>query len=255
MSFIETRTDGPILIVTLNRPDARNAFDKAMADDMEAVMDRYESSSELRAAILCAKGPTFSAGQDLKAAARGERAVSKVRGGFGIFRKPPLKPLIAAVEGHALAGGMELTLCCDLIVASSSSMFGLAEAKHSLVALGGGCFRLPRLLPYQLAMEMLLTAQPKSAEVMHRFGYVNSLVEPGQVMEEALRLAALIAANAPLAVRASKEIAWTSMTERWTDAEAWEKQVPAVQPVLDSHDFKEGLRAFAEKRPPVWLGH
>ncbi len=254
MSFIDTRVEGHVLVITLNRPEARNAFDKAMADDMEAVIDRYEATPELRVAIIRAEGPTFSAGQDLKAAARGERAISKVRGGFGIFRKPPMKPLIAAVEGQALAGGMELTLCCDLIVASSTSVFGLAEVKRNLVALGGGCFRLPRRLPYQLAMELILTAEPKTAQEMRHFGYVNSVVEPGKVMDEAFRLAGLIAANAPLAVRASKEIAWTSQSEGWDDTQGWERQPDIVAPVLASQDFKEGLQAFAEKRPPVWQG-
>lgn len=254
MAHIHTAVQGHVLVVTLNRPEARNAFDRAMADTMEAVMDDYEAQPDLRVAILRAEGPTFSAGQDLKAAERGEVATSPVRGAFGLFRKPPMKPLIAAVEGQALAGGMELTLCCDLVVASRAATFGLTEVRHSLVALGGGCFRLPQRLPYPVAMELILTAEPKSAEFMHRLGYVNSVVEPGQVMTEALRLATLIARNAPLAVRASKEIAWSSMAQGWRDEEAWDRQAQIAATVLGSEDLREGLRAFAQKRPPAWKG-
>lgn len=254
MAHIQTQIQEHILVITLNRPDARNAFDRSMAEAMEAVMDDYEAQPELRVAILRAEGPTFSAGQDLKAAERGEVATSPVRGAFGLFRKPPMKPLIAAVEGQALAGGMELTLCCDLVVASREAVFGLTEVRHSLVALGGGCFRLPQRLPYAVAMELILTAEAKSAEFMHRLGYVNSVVEPGQVMTEALRLAALIARNAPLAVQASKEIAWSSMVRRWPDEAAWDQQAQIAAKVLGSEDLREGLRAFAEKRPPAWKG-
>jgi enoyl-CoA hydratase len=254
MAHIQTTVQDHVLVITLNRPEARNAFDRAMAEAMEAVMDDYEARPDLRVAILRAEGPTFSAGQDLKAAERGEAAVSPVRGAFGLFRKPPTKPLIAAVEGQALAGGMELTLCCDLVVASRDAAFGLTEVRHSLVALGGGCFRLPQRLPYSVAMELILTAEPKSAEFMQRFGVVNSVVEPGQAMTEALRFAALIARNAPLAVRASKQIAWASMSGRWPDERAWHRQAQIAAMVLASDDLREGLRAFAEKRSPVWTG-
>lgn len=162
MSYIKTETRGAILIITLDRPDARNAFNRAMAEEMERIIDAYEADVALRAAVIQANGPTFSAGQDLKAAAAGEMATTEARGGFGIMKKPPAKPLITAVEGQALAGGMELSLCCDLIVASRTSVFGLAEAKRGLVAVGGGCFRLPRRLPYHIAMEMILTAEPRA---------------------------------------------------------------------------------------------
>lgn len=254
MAFIQTETRGHVLIITLNRPEARNAFNKAMADEMQAIIDGYEADSNLRVAILRAEGSTFCSGQDLKEAAQGIRAVADRRGGFGIMKKPPFKPLIAAVDGQALAGGMEMTLCCDLVVASTTSVFGLAEAKRSLVATGGGCFRLPRRLPWAVAMEMILTAQTKTAQDMKQHGYVNSVVEPGAVLEEALRFATVIAENGPLAVRAAKEIALTSMVENWSDQEAWEKQQPIVAPVMRSEDLQEGLRAFAEKRPAVWKG-
>ena len=159
--YIQTEVRGHVLIIRLNRPEARNAFNKGMAEEMEAIVDDYEADANLRAAIIVAEGPTFSAGQDLIAAAKGERAVTRKRGGFGIMGQPPAKPLIAAVEGQALAGGMELTLCCDIIVASRAAVFGLAEAKRGLVAVGGGCFRLPRRVPYQVAMEMIVTAEPQ----------------------------------------------------------------------------------------------
>jgi enoyl-CoA hydratase len=254
MSFIRTETRGHVLVITLNRPEARNAFNRAMADEMQAIMDGYEADANLRVAILRAEGSTFCSGQDLKEAAQGGRAVADRRGGFGIMKKPALKPLIAAVDGQALAGGMELTLCCDLVVASTTSVFGLAEAKRSLVATGGGCFRLPRRLPWAIAMELILTAQPKSAQEMKQHGYVNSVVEPGAVLDETLRLAGLIAENGPLAVKAAKEIALTAMMENWSDDEAWAKQVAIVAPLMKSADLQEGLKAFAEKRPAVWQG-
>jgi enoyl-CoA hydratase len=254
MSFIRTETRGHVLIITLNRPEARNAFNRAMAEEMEAAIDRYEEETELRAAIIRAEGVTFSAGQDLKDAAKGERAVSKTRGGFGIMAKPPSKPLIAAVDGQALAGGMELTLCCDIVVASETSVFGLMEAKRGLVAVGGGCFRLPHRIPHNIALELILTAEPRSAEDMHRFGYVNSVVEPGEVLNEALRYARLIARNGPLAVKASKEIARRSVAEGWTDEQGWKNQMPITAPVMQSEDLREGLAAFAQKRDPVWKG-
>ncbi|MDI3382551.1 crotonase/enoyl-CoA hydratase family protein [Xenophilus aerolatus] len=254
MTYIHTEKRGYVLLITIDRPDARNAFNRQMALDLESALDDYEADPALRVAILQAKGPVFCSGQDLKAAAKGEFSASHHRGGFGIMAKPPEKPLMAAVEGQVLAGGMEITLCCDLIIASSAAVFGLAEAKRSLVATGGACFRLPRRLPYPIAMEMLLTAQTKSAEEMRQHGYVNRVVEPGGALEAALAIAEIIAANGPLAVRLAKKIAWDALAERWPESEAWDRQDEIVQPLLDSHDLKEGLAAFAEKRPAVWLG-
>lgn len=254
MSYLLTETRGHTLVITLNRPEARNAFNAPMAAEMEAIVDRYEDDGALRVAILRAEGSTFCSGQDLKEAAQGGRAVAPKRGGFGIMRKPPVKPLIAAVDGQALAGGMELTLCCDLVVASTRSVFGLAEVRRSLVAVGGGCFRLPKRLPWPIAMELILTAETKSAQEMKHFGFVNSVVEPAAVLDEALRFASLIARNGPLAVKASKGIALASTAENWSDEEAWERQMAIAAPVLTSEDLKEGLAAFAQKRDPVWQG-
>lgn len=252
--FIQTETRDHVLVIRLNRPQARNAFNRQMAEDFEAIIDAYEDDAALRCAVICAEGPTFSAGQDLIAAAKGEMAATRKRGGFGVMTKPPEKPLIAAVEGQALAGGMELTLCCDLVVASRAAVFGLAEAKRGLVAVGGGCFRLPRRVPYQIAMELILTAEPRPAEDMHRFGYVNRLVEPGQALDAALEIAERIARNGPLAVRASKAIAARSVAEQWSDETAWVEQRAIVAPLAGSEERREGLRAFAEKRDPVWTG-
>lgn len=252
--FIQTQTDGHVLTITLNRPKARNAFNLAMALRMERIIDEFDDDKNLRVAIIKAEGPTFSAGQDLIAAAKGERAVGNTRGGFGIMNRPPSKPIIAAVEGQALAGGMELTLCCDIVVASTAAVFGLSEAKRGLVAIGGGCFRLPKRIPYQIAMELILTAEPRPAVEMAHFGFVNRVVEPGQAYPEALKFAALIARNGPLAVRASKAIAAGSFAHQWSDDEAWENQRSIMEPVMASKDLKEGLKAFAEKRDPVWSG-
>lgn len=252
--LIETECQGHVLIIRLNRPEARNAFNLAMAQEMSDTLDMFDADPELRVGIITGNGPSFCAGQDLIEAAQGKFAATESRGGFGIMTRGPDKPLIAAVEGHALAGGMELTLCCDLIVATTASVFGLAEVKRSLIALGGGVFRLPRRVPYHVAMEILLTAEPKPAAEMAAHGLVNRVVEPGQALATALELAAQIARNGPLAVKATKAIAAKSFAEGWNDADGWAKQMAMAMPVLTSEDLKEGLKAFAEKRDPVWTG-
>jgi enoyl-CoA hydratase len=252
--YIRTETHDSVLLITLDRQESRNAFNRAMAEEMEGIIDAYESDPALRAAVIQAVGPTFSAGQDLKEAAIGGMATTPRRGGFGIMALPPTKPLIAAVEGEALAGGMELSLCCDLIVASNKAVFGLAEARRGLVAIGGGCFRAPRRMPYHIAMEMILLGESIPAAELYRVGYVNRLVEPGQASVTALDLARRIASNGPLAVIASKAIAARSQAEQWTDQKGWSEQMTIVAPVLESEDLMEGLRAFAEKRPAIWKG-
>ena len=244
--------DGHTLIIRINRPEVRNAFDGSTARAMEAVIDDYDADPALRCAVITGSDIVFSAGQDLVAAARGDMAVTQRRGGFGIMGQPPFKPIIAAVEGHALAGGLELCLACDLIVSSNTATMGVPEAARSLVAIGGGCFRLPNRIPYHLAMELILTGKAWPATRFAEFGLVNKLTEPGQALAGALELAAQICEAGPLAVKASKQIARHAAD--WTDAEAWQKQFEYAAPVMNSEDMQEGLRAFAEKRAPIWQG-
>lgn len=259
MSEAETPTlrvepDGDVLVITIDRVQARNAFDLATARAMEAALDRLDADPAARVGVITGAGGFFCAGQDLKAAARGEGALTERRGGFGIMARPALKPLIAAVEGPALAGGFELALSCDLIVASRASVFGLPEVKRSLVAIGGGILRLPRRIPYHLAMEMILLGDPMPADVLKTHGVINRVVEPGHALAAALDLARTMAASAPLALKASKEIAFRSQAESWSEERGWREQMEIAGPVLASEDFREGLAAFAEKRPPVWRG-
>lgn len=246
------RVDEHVLLITIDRPESRNAFDGATAAAMEEAVDLFEADDDLRVAVLTGAGPTFSAGQDLKAAARGDFAQTQKRGGFGFMKRPPAKPVIAAVEGHALAGGLELCLACDLVVATEASTMGLPEAARALVAVGGGLFRLPKRIPYHVAMELALTGKALPASDFHRMGLVNRLCAPGSAVDVALDLAREIAACGPLAVRASKQIVQHSSD--WTDEEAWHEQLAYAGPVLASEDTQEGLRAFAEKRAPQWKG-
>lgn len=249
---IRIEQDGAVLIITIDRVPARNAFDLATALQMEAALDRLDADASARVGIITGAGGFFCAGQDLKAVARGEAAMTERRGGFGIMSKPSMKPLVAAIEGPALAGGFELALCCDLIVASRESTFGLPEVKRSLVAIGGGALRLPKRMPYHLAMEMILLGDPVPADTMKAHGIVNRVVEPGRALEGALVLAHALAANGPLALKASKEIAFRSAAENWTEEHGFREQMKLASAVFASEDFKEGIAAFAEKRPPVW---
>lgn len=247
------RQDG-VLTITIDRPEARNAFDLHTALEMEAALDLLDTSDDVHVGIITGAGGYFSAGQDLKAAARGEPAVTEKRGGFGIMRLPAMKPLIAAIEGPVLAGGFEVALCCDLIVASRASVFALPEVKRSLLALGGALFRLPRRLPYQIAMEMILTGNPMSADEMKAAGLVNRVCEPGGALAEAGELARTLCRNGPLALQVSKEIAHRAVCENWTEEFAWTEQMRLAGKVMASEDFREGLAAFAQKREPVWRG-
>ncbi|BBG02379.1 MULTISPECIES: crotonase/enoyl-CoA hydratase family protein [Pseudonocardia] len=241
-----------IAVLTINRPERRNAFDRATAEAMEAAIDAFEADESLRVAVLTGAGGTFCAGQDLKAAARGEIGRTERRGGGGMMALPPDKPIIAAVEGYALGGGMELALACDLVVAARGARMGLPEARRGLPAMGGGLFRLPRRIPYAPAMEAALTGLPWDAERYHELGLVNRLAAEGQALEVALELAAEVAAGGPVAVRASKAV--VKHGPEWTDAESWTAQQRFVDEVLASEDYREGLAAFAEKRDPVWKG-
>jgi enoyl-CoA hydratase len=239
-----------LLLIRIDRPHRRNAFDGATAHALEAAIDAFEADDQLRCAILTGSDVVFSSGQDLIAAATGDRGATKRRGGFGIMAEPPTKPIIAAVEGYALAGGLELCLACDLIVASRTAMMGIPEAARSLVAIGGGCFRLPKRIPYHLAMELAITGKPWPATRFAELGLVNKLTEPGGAVAGAIELAGDILAAGPLAVRASKQIVRHAYD--WDDADGWTNQMEYARPVMASEDVQEGLRAFAEKRAPVW---
>jgi enoyl-CoA hydratase len=248
---ILTERFGHVLVITINRPQARNAFDAASAQAMEAAVDRLDAEDDHFVGVITGAGGNFSAGADLKAAARGERAATR-RGGFGLFARPPAKPVIAAVEGYAVGGGFELCLACDLIVAARTARFGLPEVRHNVVAIGGGLFRLPRRMPYHLAMELALTGEFRDAEFFHRHGVVNRVVEEGAALTEAVAWAQALLVNGPTALAASKQIMWHSAD--WTDEEGWREQMTYANPALQSEDRKEGLAAFAEKRKPVWSG-
>ena len=242
-----------IAIITLNRPEARNAVSQQLAEDLEAAIDRLEADEALWIGILCGNGPAFCAGADLKAIASGEARLTTKRGGFaGLVRRVRTKPLIAAVEGPAVAGGTEIVLSCDLVVASTTARFGLPEVKRSLVANAGGLFRLPRALPINVAMEMALTGDDLNAEAAHRHGLVNRLVQPGHALATAVELAEVVNANAPLAVRASRRVVLAARLLE--DDEAFEVAANATREVFRTEDFREGPRAFVEKRPPIWTG-
>ncbi len=246
-----TERRGHVLVVTLNRPEAKNACNAAVAQGVSAAMDLLDGEDALFIGVITGAGGNFSAGADLKAVMRGERAVTD-RGGFGLFRRPPRKPLVAAVEGYAIGGGLELCLSCDLIVAARNAQLGLPEVRHNVVAIGGGLFRLPRRIPYHIAMELALSGKFKDAAFFERLGLINRLVEPGQALEAALAFADELMANGPTALAASKEIMFQAAN--WTDDAGWAQQMPIADRALQSEDRTEGLKAFAEKRKPVWKG-
>jgi enoyl-CoA hydratase len=246
-----TEVDGNVLIVTINRPEAKNAMTKAAAEGIAAAMDQFDADVDLRCAILTGAGGTFCSGMDLKGFLRGERPSVPGRGFGALSQWTPKKPIIAAVDGYALAGGMELALSCDLIVANKSAKFGIPEAKRGLAAAAGGLIKLPRQIPPRIAMELALTGDFMDADRAYALGFVNELTE-GPSLEAAKALAARVAANGPLALIASKAIIRDS--HEWTEAEMWDKQEAYVAPVFTSSDAREGSLAFAEKRKPNWQG-
>jgi enoyl-CoA hydratase/carnithine racemase len=251
---VRFRRTGEVAVIELNRPRARNAVDADVARGIERCLDLVEDDGGLRAAVLCGVPPVFSAGADLKEIAAGRAAALVTdRGGFaGLVRRERTKPLVAAVDGPALAGGTELVLACDLVVASTRASFGLPEVKRGLVAAAGGLFRLGHKIPVNVAMECVLTGEPIDARRAFAFGLVNVLCPEGEAGAEGIALAARIAANAPLAVRESRRIV-AEGTYR-TDAEAWRLSSAAERLVAGSADVAEGVRAFIEKRPPRWTG-
>lgn len=251
-SEVLVETAAGTMVITIDRPAQRNAMTKAAAERIAEALIELDSRPDLGVAILTGAGGTFCAGMDLKRFAAGERPSVPGRGFGGLVEAPPAKPLVAAVEGWALGGGLELVLACDLVIASEGARFGLPEVKRGLLARAGGAVRLPRRLPRAVALHALLTGDPFDARTAHRFGLVNEVVEDGKALAAARELAAKIAANAPLAVAAAKRIAVES--EDWPSKELFSRQAPIAQPVFDSADAREGAAAFAEKRPPVWTG-
>jgi enoyl-CoA hydratase len=247
-----TEVRDAVLLVTLNRPEQRNAVNRAVAEGVAAALDRLDADEALRAGVLTGAGKGFCAGMDLKAFVAGENPSVEGRGFAGIVRRPPAKPLIAAVEGFAVAGGFEIALACDLIVAARGARFGIPEVKRGLVAAGGALLRLPQRIPYHLAIELALTGELVEAERMAEAGLLSRLVDAGGAVDAALELAAAIAANGPLALAASKRILVEAPT--WPAEAVWERQAEISDPVRASADAREGSLAFAEKRPPRWTG-
>jgi enoyl-CoA hydratase len=256
----ETTTESPVLterrdgvlVITLNRPKARNAVNLELAQGVADAVDELDGDDELRIGVLTGAGGTFCSGMDLKAFAQGSSPFVEGRGFAGIVQAPPKKPLIAAIEGYALAGGLEVALACDLLVASREAKLGIPEVKRGLVAAAGALIRLPKRIPQHVAMELALTGDFITTERGYELGLINRLTDAGGALDEALALAATIAKNGPLAITASKQI--VTGAADWTDAEAWDKQAEFVGPVFTSEDAKEGAIAFAEKRDPVWKG-
>ncbi|TQM11355.1 crotonase/enoyl-CoA hydratase family protein [Pseudonocardia kunmingensis] len=243
---------GAVQVITINRPQAKNALNESVGKAVAAAVDELDESDELWVGVLTGAGGTFSAGMDLKGFLRGESPSIEGRGLCGITQTPPRKPLIGAVEGWALAGGFELLLACDLVVAARTARFGVPEVKRSLVAGAGAAMLLPRRVPFAIALEMLLTGEPFGAERAAEVGLVNRLTDDGGALDGALELAATVAANGPLAVAATKQIARASAD--WTLDEGWARQSEVMKPVFGSEDAREGATAFAEKRAPVWKG-
>ena len=241
-----------VQIITINRPEAKNALNGAVARGIAAAIDELETDDDLRVGVLTGAGGTFCSGMDLKGFLTGDLPVVEGRGLGGITEAPPRKPLIGAVEGWAVAGGFELLLACDLVVASETSKLGVPEVKRALVAGAGAAFLLTRRIPQAIALELLLTGDPITAQRAADLGLVNRVSPPGGALDAALELAASIAANGPLAVAITKQIARSSFD--WTIEEGWAKQSEIMQPVFVSEDATEGATAFAEKRPPVWKG-
>jgi enoyl-CoA hydratase len=252
--MVDYEVQGHIGVLTINRPEKKNAVNGDVAQGMEAGIDQIEDDPDVWLGVLTHKGDVFSAGADLKAINEGRAGeLNTAKGGFGgIAARERTKPIIAAVDGPALAGGTEIVLSCDLVVASTAASFGIPEVKRSLVAAAGGLFRLPRVLPPNIALELGLTGDPITAERAYQFGLVNELCEPGQAFEAALGLAGRIAANAPLAVRETRRL----MIELRgvDDKTAFSESGRALMGLAATEDFWEGPKAFLEKREPQWKG-
>jgi enoyl-CoA hydratase len=244
--------EGPILIITINRPKARNAINRATSEAIAAAVDTLDADASLFAGILTGSGGHFCAGMDLKAFLAGERVELEGRGLAGICERPSVKPMIAAIEGYALAGGFEIALACDLIVAAEDAQFGLPETRRGLIAGSGGLVRLPQRIPRQIALEYALTGKPMGAAEASRWGLVNRLTAPGGALDGARALAAEICANGPLAVAMTKRV--FAEAQDWPASEVWTRQRVILEEVIASAGAREGALAFAEKRAPRWTG-
>jgi enoyl-CoA hydratase len=247
-----TEVDDGVAIITINRPEARNAINGAVARGIAAATDELDARADVRVLVLTGAGGFFSAGMDLKGFVAGEMPVADGRGFGGIVERPPLKPVIAAVEGYALAGGFELALACDLIVASDAARFGLPEVRRGLMAAAGGLLRLPQRIPYHLAMEIALTGEHFPAARLAAAGLVNRLVPAGAALEHAVALARQVALGAPLSLAATKQV--IARAADWDSGEAFARQREFTDPVFGSADAMEGAIAFAQKRSPAWRG-
>ena len=249
---VQTEVADGVAVITIDRPQARNAVNGEVARGIAAAVEEFDARQDVSVIVLTGAGGTFCAGMDLKAFLAGDAPVVEGRGFAGLVERPPVKPLIAAVEGYALAGGFELVLACDLVVASEEAKFGLPEVRRGLVAGAGGLIRLRTRIPYHLAMEIALTGEHVPAARLAEAGLVNRLVPAGQALSAARELAAQVALGAPLALAASKRVAVESAD--WPAAEAFARQQEIIGPVFGSKDAMEGAIAFEEKRAPVWRG-
>jgi enoyl-CoA hydratase len=247
-----TEEAGGVLTISINRPRQMNAMTRTAGLAIAASLDDLDRRDDLQVGILTGVDGNFCAGMDLKRFVAGERASIEGRGFGGLTERPPRKPLIAAVEGYAVAGGFEMVLACDLVVASSSAKFGLPEVRRGLVAAAGGLLRLPLLVPRAIAMELILTGNTLDAARAESLGLVNQLVAPGNALDAAKELAAAISRNAPLAIAVSKRVVTESAG--WPQHEWFSRQSELTNPVFTSRDAIEGARAFAEKRAPEWSG-
>lgn len=248
-ALVDTR-DG-VMIITVNRPEAKNAMNKAASELIAAALDRLDADDDLRVGIVTGAGGTFCSGMDLKGFLRGETPFVAGRGFGGLTQKSPEKPLIAAVDGYALAGGLELAIACDMVVANENAKFGIPEVKRGLAAAAGGLLRLPKKIPPHIAMELALTGDFIDAKRAYELGLVNRIT-PGAALDAALELALTIAGNGPLAVKKSKQVMVQSA--EWSEAEMWQKQNDTLGNLFMTNDAREGAAAFAEKRKPNWTG-
>jgi enoyl-CoA hydratase len=251
MSEVLTDIQNGVMVITINRPEAKNAVNRAVAEAIAAAMEQLDTDISINAGIITGAGGTFCSGMDLKAFLKGEFPVVQGKGFAGFVETPPKKPLIGAVDGYALAGGMEIATACDLLVANKDAKFGIPEVKRSLVAAGGGLLSLPAIIGKRMALELALTGDFFTAQRAYEIGFVNRITD-GPAIEGALELAHIVAANGPLALMATKQI----INERpdWSREDMWQKQAAIAMPVMVSADSREGAAAFAEKRKPNWTG-